>query len=103
MTAKRYAVIDENGVKVNSIAADEDAAKAGTCWPGYGAGLVLEGDLPEDPPPVSQPPKDPGFRLFDVTPSAPMNVGDAIDLQTGKVTPKPVDLVDAGGIVDAQI
>ncbi len=102
MTNKRYAVVDVNGVKINSVAADEDAVKSGTYWPGYGAGLVLEGDLPQDPPPIPPPAKDPNFHLFDITPSAPMNVGDSIDLQTGKVTPQPI-LADAGGIVDAQI
>lgn len=95
MAVHRYAVLDVDGVKINTITAD-DALISTDWYPGYGALLVEEGELlPEPPPPL--PPRKPGtWRVYPQLPE-PMVNGDRLDPATGVVTKKqpdaPVDVV----------
>ena len=102
MTIRRYAVIDADGFKVNTILID-DKALAGDYYPGYGAKLIDEGLEPEEPkaPPIPQKPTD--FGVLEVTLAEPMEVGDRIDFKTGEVTKKPPPPKDTGGDVSAEI
>lgn len=81
MSARRYAVIDADGVKINAIVIDGEPY-----YPGYGAKLIDEGALPEEPKAARPPAKPDDFGVLAVTPDAPMEVGDRIDFKTGKVT-----------------
>lgn len=87
MTVRRYGVLDADGMKVNTITADESLIV--TDWyPGYGAKLVDEGEVEPDPPkpdPVKRP------DTWGVLPAIaePMLVGDKIDFKTGVVTKRP--------------
>lgn len=89
MAIHRYAVVDENGQVVNVILADTDAV-AGGYWPGYGAGMIDQGEEPPEPAPP-RPTGRPGFfQVLSVNPTAPVGIGDTVDLTTGEVTPAPV-------------
>lgn len=88
MTIHRYGVVDANGVKINTITAD-DALVASGWYPGYGAALVDEGVNPSDPPPPP-PPKKPATWTVLVA-SQPMSNGDIIDFKTGQVTVTTVE------------
>ncbi len=104
MTIRRYAVIDSDGVKINTITADEKLV--GTDWyPGYGAALIDEGEElpdPPKPPPVTKP------DTWTVLPKLkePMQNGDRIDLKTGEVTkreePKP-DIAEVAEALDVKL
>ncbi len=85
-----YGVLDAEGVKINTITADEELI-ATDWYPGYGAYLVDEGENPPDPLPP-QPPTKPG-TWDKVLPALaePMTVGDKLDVKTGEVIKKPVD------------
>lgn len=87
---RRYAVIDADGIKINTITAD-DKLLAGDWYPGYGAALVDEGeDLPD--PPKPEPIKKPDtWAVLDVKPTEPMQNGDKIDTKTGEVTKRKPD------------
>jgi hypothetical protein len=97
MGVRRCAVLDENGVSLNTILVDERAI--GHYHPGYGHKLVDLG------PAVScEPAKDHllnclgkiGLEPLIVSVNGkPINLetGDKLDLQTYEVTKKPVDVV----------
>lgn len=79
MTVHRYAVIDADGTKINTITAD-DALIASGWYPGYGAALIDEGENPADPPkalPVLKPLTWVVLPKLDV----PLANGDKIDLK----------------------
>lgn len=100
MTIKRYAVIDADGFKVNTILIDD--TKLEGYYPGYGAKLIDEGIEPEEPKAPRPPPPPADFGVLDVKPSQPMDTGDKIDFVTGEVTkkkPDPIDPVDPGGVL----
>lgn len=82
---RRYAVLDADGIKINTITADEKLV-ASDWYPGYGAALVDEGeDLPD--PPKPDPVKKPDtWAVLAVKPAEPMQNGDKIDFKTGVVT-----------------
>lgn len=88
---RRYAVVDADGVKVNTITADE-ALIAGDWYPGYGAALVDEGEVLPDPPPPPPPTKPDTWGVLPFVLAEPMANGDRIDLKTGEVTKKPVEI-----------
>ena len=90
---RRYAVLDADGVKINTITADEELI--GTGWyPGYGAYLVDEGENPVDPPPALPPVKPDTWDTVLPALAEPMTVGDKLDVKTGIVTkPIPIDPV----------
>jgi hypothetical protein len=93
MTVRRYAVVDAEGVKLSSVRIHADALA--DYYPGYGARLVEEGTVPESPR-VDPPVKPQDFALLGVTPDQPMDVGDRIDFETGRVTkPEPEQAVEA--------
>ncbi len=86
---RRYAVLDADGVKVNTITADE--ALIATAWyPGYGAFLVDEGEHLPDPPKPPVPTRPETFAVLPFTPVDPMQNGDRMDTKTGEVIKKPV-------------
>src|SRR4051812_25471832 len=85
MTIRRYAVLDADGVKVNTITADENLV-AGDWYPGYGAALVDEGELEPEPPPAPPPVKPETWGVLDVKITKPLLVGDRIDFKTGIIT-----------------
>ncbi len=100
-----YGVIDADGIKINTITADEDQVKAGW-YPGYGAALIDEGENPADPPPVIAPPKPDAWLVLPVLPE-PMTVGDQINLATliaegDKIDPKTIIVTKAKDVA-AQI
>lgn len=98
MTISRYAVIDADGFKVNTILIDD--TRLDGYYPGYGAKLLNEGPEPEEPkaPPPPPPPAD--FGVLDVIASQPMEIGDKIDFKTGEVIKKrPDPIVDPGALV----
>lgn len=82
-----YSVLDADGVKINTITADEALIDSGW-WPGYGAALVDEGENPPDPPPV----KPKTWQVLSAL-ETPMSNGDRLDIKSGVVTPKPVEIV----------
>lgn len=84
MAIRRYAVIDADGFKVNTILIDDQ--KLDGYYPGYGAKLIDEGPQPEEPKAPPIPPKPDDFGVLDVVPEVLMEVGDKIDFKTGKVT-----------------
>lgn len=88
-TVLRYAVLDENGVKVNGILVDDPYPQ--DYWPGYGRYITCEFGEPDPTPPADLQLHDPPrtFSYLLVRPDAPMNIGDTMDIQTGKVTPAP--------------
>ncbi len=85
-----YGVLDADGVKLNTITADEELI-ATDWYPGYGAYLVDEGENPPDPPPVKPPVKPDTFAQVLPMLAEPMTVGDKLDVKTGEVIKKPVD------------
>lgn len=84
----RYAVLDENGVKLNGIMVDNPYPQ--DYWPGYGRYITCEFGEPDPTPPanyeIKPPPRE--FTYLAVRPDAPMNIGDTMDLATGQVIPK---------------
>ena len=96
MAMRQYGVIDADGFKINTIVIDDAAAPV--YWPGYGAKMIDEGAVPEDPKPAPPPPKPDDFGLLDFKLDKPMRVGDQIDFKTGVVTEKKDDVA----AVDAQ-
>ena len=87
---KRYGVIDADGIKVNTITADEVLIASGW-YPGYGAALVDEGENPADPPKELPPVKPQTWTVLPAL-AEPMQNGDKIDLVTGEVT-KVADII----------
>ena len=87
--ALRYAVLDENGVKVNGILVDDPYPQS--YWPGYGRYITCEYGEPDPTPPANLDIKEPprAFSYLLVRPTSRMNIGDTMDLQTGEVTPAP--------------
>lgn len=85
----RYAVLDENGVKLNGILVDDPYPQ--TYWPGYGRYITCEFGEPDPTPPenleLKEPPRQ--FNYILVRPTAQMNIGDTMNLETGEVTPAP--------------
>ena len=87
---KRYGVIDADGIKVNTITADEVLIASGW-YPGYGAALIDEGEMPPDPPKEIPPSKPVTWTVLPKL-AEPMVNGDKIDLVTGEVT-KAADVI----------
>lgn len=89
MFALRYAVLDENGVKLNGILVDDPYPQ--DYWPGYGRYITVEyGEEKPIPPDNADIRKgDRPFSWLAVRPLAPMSIGDTMDLKTGAVTPAP--------------
>jgi hypothetical protein len=82
---RRYAVLDANGVKLNTITADEELIKT-DWWPGYGAALVDEGEVEPDPPKPEPLKRPDSWCVIDINIAEPLLVGDRIDLKSGEVT-----------------
>lgn len=87
--ALRYAVLDENGVKLNGIMVDNPYPQ--DYWPGYGRYITCEFNEPNPIPPYNLDIRtgDRPFSYLLVRPNAQMNIGDTMDLATGNVTPTP--------------
>ncbi len=84
MAIRLYAVLDADGVKINTITADEAAVNS-DWYPGYGAYLVDEGENPPDPPQQRPAGKPAAWAVLPEL-AQPMNVGDKLDIKTGIVT-----------------
>lgn len=78
MSAKRYAVVDKNGLVVNHILISDPLPKG--YWPGYGAYL-----LPLEPVDTSAGGGGLDIIKFDKFSTTPQ-IGDTVDLVTGGVT-----------------
>lgn len=93
-----YSVLDADGVKINTITADDKLI--GSDWyPGYGAYLVDEGENPADPlpaPPAVKP--DTWDKVL--TASVKMSTGDRLDVKTGEVT-KAEAVVAVADVIEA--
>ena len=87
--ALRYAVLDQNGVKLNGILVDNPYPQ--DYWPGYGRYITCEFGEPDPTPPtnyeIKPPPRE--FTYLAVRPLDPMSIGDTMNLATGEVTPAP--------------
>lgn len=81
MTVKRYAVLDKNGVKINSILID-DPFPAGYS-PGYGVSLVCEEGAATNPEKSILP-------VLSITPNKRLESGDTINDKNGVVTKMPI-------------
>lgn len=85
MAVHLYGVLDADGVKINTITADDK--QIGTGWyPGYGAYLIDEGELPPDPPPAPPPVKPDTWDTPLPALEKPLNPGDKLDIKSGTVT-----------------
>lgn len=89
MISLRYAVLDENGVKLNGIMVDNPYPQA--YWPGYGRYITCEfgEDDPTPPENIDIRIGDRPFSYLTVRPTSLMNIGDTMDLATGNVIPAP--------------
>lgn len=90
----RVAVM-ENGIKINTILVDEDALDR--YWPGYGDAMLVEG--PEAPEPenerIDSSVRPKGFKVFtNLKLDAIPQIGDTVNLKSGKVTPAEPEAVD---------
>lgn len=77
MAAKRYAVLNKNGIVVNHIMIADPMPKG--YWPGYGKSLLCL-----DPNPDLT--EAAGLVVLSVTPSVRPQIGDTINTVTGAVT-----------------
>lgn len=77
MTAKRYAILNKNGVCVNVILIDDPVPA--NYYPGYGAYMVCLQGTPDIV-------RGSGLPVVTVTPDKPLSIGDTINLETGVVT-----------------
>lgn len=91
MAIRHYAVLDADGVKINTISADESLI-ASDWYPGYGAYLVDEGLMPQDPPKEPPPTKPQTFAVLPIALAEPLQTGDKLDVKTGEVIKKPVEI-----------
>jgi hypothetical protein len=97
---KRYAVLDADGIKVNTITADEALIASGW-YPGYGALLVDEGENPPDPLPPPPVVKPETWGTVYPKLAEPMQTGDKLDVNTGEVIKRveasePIEPIDGG-------
>lgn len=85
-TPLRYAVLDENGVKLNGIIVDDPYPQI--YWPGYGRYITCEfGEPDPTPPPVLDiRTGDRPFSYLLTRPREELSRGDTMDLLTGDVT-----------------
>lgn len=90
MTVRRYGVLDDTGMKINVITADEKLI-ASDWYPGYGAKLIDEGEVLPDPLPAAPKPKPATWDEVMPKLAEPMENGDTIDFKTGEVTKKPLE------------
>lgn len=88
MSSLRYAVLDENGVKVNGIMVDDPYPEY---WPGYGRYITCEFGEPVPTPPANLDIRvgDRPFSYLLVRPQGQFNIGDIMNLETGEITPQP--------------
>lgn len=93
---RRYAVLDADGVKINTITADEELIKS-DWYPGYGAALVDEGELEPDPPKPLPPRKPDTWKVLPQL-AEPMVNGDKFDMKSGTVTKRIEADVKADGV-----
>lgn len=103
MAVRRMAVLDENGVSINTILVDERAA--GSYSPGYGAKLVDLGPAVNCEPDLSkQIDKEiVGLEVISVlVDGKPIELiqGDTLDLNTLQVTPRQEIIADPILVVD---
>ncbi len=91
MTVHIYGVLDADGVKINTISLDDETLK--TDWyPGYGAALIDEGEIPQEPPKEKPPTKPDTWGVLPFVLAEPMQNGDKIDFKTGDVV-KAADII----------
>lgn len=85
----RYAVLDENGVKLNGILVDNPYPQ--DYWPGYGRYITCEFGEPDPTPPANLDIRigDRPFTYLMVRPQAAFSIGDTMDLTTGAITYAP--------------
>lgn len=92
MTVRRYGVLDETGMKISVITADEKLI-ASDWYPGFGVKLIDEGEVQPDPPPPPPPKKPESWGVLPQL-AEPMVNGDIIDFKTGEVSKKPPPSAD---------
>lgn len=86
----RYAVLDENGVKINGILVNDPYPQ--DYWPGYGRYITAEAGEPDPTPPANLDIRtgDRPFTFLTVRPTSGFSIGDKMDLVTGEITPAPI-------------
>lgn len=94
MAIRRYAVLDADGVKINTITAD-DALIASGWYPGYGAALLDEGEDFPDPPKPEPVKKPDSWRVLEVKLEEPLCNGDRLDFKSLVVVKRADDPVVA--------
>lgn len=89
MSALRYAVLDEAGVKLNGILVDDPYPQS--YWPGYGRYITCEFGEPDPTPPANLDIRtdDRPFSYLTVRSLAQFSIGDTMDLATGEITYAP--------------
>lgn len=87
--ALRYAVLDENGVKINGILVNDPYPQ--DYWPGYGRYITCEfGETDPTPPEkLNLREGERAFSYLTIRPDGRFDNGDTMDIATGKVTPAP--------------
>jgi hypothetical protein len=89
MSVKRFSVLGQDGVSVNTILVNCDALAG--YWPGYGRYLVFndEGDNPI----IENSDVRPGFTHLAISPKSRIDIGNWMDVSTGAVLSVNTDLL----------
>lgn len=85
----RYAVLDDNGVKLNGILVDNPYPQ--DYWPGYGRYITCEFSEPDPIAPGNLDIRtgDRPFSYLLVRPLARFSIGDTMNIETGEITYAP--------------
>lgn len=88
MSVLRYSVLDENGIKINSILVRDPYPE--NYWPGYGRYITCDSDQIAPTPPENLEIKSDSnlFTYLIIRPNIAFDMGDSMNVETGEVTKK---------------